>query len=58
MPEWLARLAGHIPEPGQHWTLFDSHSANRTCGARRPREGEVSQEAGEPAGIARRPGRG
>jgi hypothetical protein len=34
--EWLARLSDHIPDPGQHRTLFYGEYANRVRGARRP----------------------
>jgi hypothetical protein len=33
--EWLARMSDHIPDPGQHRTLFCGEYANRTRGARR-----------------------
>jgi hypothetical protein len=33
--EWLARMSDHIPDPGQHRTLFYGEYANRTRGARR-----------------------
>ena len=32
--EWLARLAGHIPDPGKHRTHFYAHYANRVPGER------------------------
>src|SRR5438128_5009236 len=31
--EWLARMSDHIPDPGQHWTLFYGEYANRVRGA-------------------------
>src|SRR5262249_32207678 len=46
--EWLARLADHIPDPGQHRTLFYGHYANRSRGAPRRREGQPTEEAAEP----------
>ena len=39
--EWLARLSGHIPDPGQHRTLFYGEYANRNRGARRCPESGV-----------------
>jgi hypothetical protein len=34
--EWLARMSDHIPDPGQHRTLFYGEYANRVRGACRP----------------------
>ena len=34
LPEWLARLADHIPDPGKHRTHFYAHYANRVRGER------------------------
>jgi hypothetical protein len=35
--EWLARMSDHIPDPGQHRTLFYGEHANRTrCVRQRP----------------------
>jgi hypothetical protein len=31
--EWLARLSDHIPDPGQHRTLFYGEYSNRVRGA-------------------------
>jgi hypothetical protein len=31
--EWLARISDHIPDPGQHRTLFYGEYSNRTRGA-------------------------
>jgi hypothetical protein len=36
--EWLAPLAGHIPDPGRHRTHFYAHCANRVRGERPPEE--------------------
>ena len=33
--EWLARMSDHIPDPGQHRTLFYGENANRVRGQRR-----------------------
>ena len=42
--EWLARMSDHIPDPGQHRTLFYGEYANRVRGERHPPEDE--QERG------------
>jgi hypothetical protein len=31
--EWLARLSDHIPDPGQHRTLFYGEYSNRVRGS-------------------------
>jgi hypothetical protein len=36
--EWLARMADHIPDPGQHRTILYGEYANRTRGARQRSE--------------------
>ena len=36
--DWLARMADHIPDPGKHRTLFYGAYANRTRGAREPKQ--------------------
>jgi hypothetical protein len=41
--EWLARLADHIPDPGEHRTHFYAHYANRVRG-QRPSEGQGRQK--------------
>jgi hypothetical protein len=41
--EWLARMSGHIPDPGQHRTLFYGAYANRVRGG--------AARSGEPAGA-------
>jgi hypothetical protein len=46
--EWLARMSDHIPDPGQHRTLFYGEYANRIRGRRRPPEAEQSTAAAEP----------
>ena len=38
--EWLARMSDHIPDPGQHRTLFYGEYANRVRGERHPPEDE------------------
>jgi hypothetical protein len=40
--EWLARMSDHIPDPGQHRTLFYGEYANRIRGSPRPSRAEVS----------------
>ena len=49
--EWLARMSDHIPDPGQHRTLFYGEYSNRVRGRRRPRE------AGQSTGAAEQPPR-
>jgi hypothetical protein len=44
--EWLARMSDHIPDPGQHRTLFYGEYANRIRGRRH--EAEPSTAAAEP----------
>ena len=46
--EWLARMADHIPDPGQHRTLLYARYANRTRGVRRRCESGVSELPAEP----------
>jgi Transposase zinc-binding domain/Putative transposase len=46
--EWLARMSDHIPDPGQHRTIFYGHYANRTRGARRRDESEWPEASAEP----------
>jgi hypothetical protein len=38
--EWLARMADHIPDPGQHRTILYGHYANRVRGARQRDQAE------------------
>jgi len=42
--EWLARMSDHIPDPGQHRTLFYGEYSNRVRG---------STQAGEPEAASR-----
>lgn len=44
-PQWLARLSDHIPDPGQHRTLFYGEYSNRVRGCGEP--AEPAAEAGE-----------
>ena len=47
--EWLARLSDHIPDPGQHRTLFYGEYSNRVRGFGHAGEREAQQgEAGRP----------
>jgi hypothetical protein len=46
--EWLARMSDHIPDPGQHRTLFYGECANRVRGERHPLEAEEGPAAAEP----------
>jgi hypothetical protein len=46
--EWLARMSDHIPDPGQHRTLFYGEYANRVRGGQRPPEAEDSTAAEPP----------
>ena len=39
--EWLARLSDHIPDPGQHRTLFYGEYSNRVRGSGQSGEPEV-----------------
>ena len=43
--EWLARMSDHIPDPGQHRTLFYAEYSNRARGSAPPddREGQAGQ---------------
>jgi putative transposase len=43
--EWLARMSDHIPDPGQHRTLFYGEYANRVRGERQPAEADTSGAA-------------
>jgi Putative transposase len=55
--EWLARLSDHIPDPGQHRTLFYGEYSNRggaPASRTRPRQGRSPGRAG----AARRAGHG
>ena len=46
--EWLARMSDHIPDPGQHRTLFYGVYANRVRGEHQPSEGDASLVTAEP----------
>jgi hypothetical protein len=47
--EWLARMSDHIPDPGQHRTLFDGEYSNRVRGCGHPDDREPhAGEAPEP----------
>ena len=50
--EWLARLSDHIPDPGQHRTLFYGEYSNRVRGSGQSNEAEA--EAGQEPGPRRR----
>ena len=41
-------MSDHIPEPGQHRTLFYGEYANRVRGARRPPEPDGTMAAADP----------
>jgi hypothetical protein len=43
--EWLARMSDHIPDPGQHRTLFYAEYSNRVRGCDHPAESRA--QAGE-----------
>ena len=57
--EWLARLADHIPDPGQHRTFFYAEYSNRARGSAHPddREGKPGRHPSRASG-AHPPGRG
>jgi hypothetical protein len=47
--EWLARMSDHIPDPGQHRTLFYGEYSNRIRGSAHPDDREAQAgEAPEP----------
>jgi len=46
--EWLARLSDHIPDPGQHRTLFYGEYSNRVRGAAQERPAEPAATSTEP----------
>jgi len=50
--EWLARLSDHIPDPGQHRTLFYGEYSSRVRGCGEPAEPEA--ETSEEYRAARR----
>jgi hypothetical protein len=57
--EWLARMSDHIPDPGQHRTLFYGEYSNRVRGSGHPddREGNLAKHTSRES-VARPPGRG
>jgi hypothetical protein len=50
--EWLARMSDHIPDPGQHRTLFYGEYSNRVRGSGHPNLAET--QAGQEPGPRRR----
>ena len=47
--EWLARMSDHIPDPGQHRTLFYGEYSNRVRGSGQPEDREAhTEETPEP----------
>jgi hypothetical protein len=46
--EWLARLSDHIPDPGQHRTLFYGEYSNRVRGAAQERPAEPAATSTKP----------
>jgi Transposase zinc-binding domain/Putative transposase len=46
--EWLARMSDHVPDPGQHRTLFYGEYANRVRGAGRRPEPDTALTAETP----------
>ncbi len=53
--EWLARLSDHIPNPGQHRTLFHGEHSNRVRGSGLSSEPEVQAGEEEPPRKRRSP---
>jgi hypothetical protein len=47
--EWLARMSDHIPDPGQHRTLFYGEYASRVRGARQSTASDLDERPAEPA---------
>ena len=57
--EWLARMSDHIPDPGQHRTLFYGEYSSRARGTAQSAEAEaVSPPSCRRDGVARRAGPG
>ena len=50
--EWLARLSDHIPDPGQHRTLFYGEYSSRVRGSGRARPSAEAAGRGAPAAQA------
>ena len=46
--EWLARMSDHIPDPGQHRTIFYGHYANCVRGGRQRDEAQLREAPAEP----------
>ncbi|HYN05564.1 MAG TPA: transposase zinc-binding domain-containing protein [Vicinamibacteria bacterium] len=46
--EWLARMSDHIPDPGQHRTVFHGQYANRARGAGRRDAAQMPEASTEP----------
>jgi hypothetical protein len=46
--EWLARMSDHIPDPGQHRTLFYGEYANRVRSEPEPAEADTSPVPAQP----------
>jgi hypothetical protein len=46
--EWLARMSDHIPDPGQHRTVFYGQYANRARGAGRRDTAQMPEASTEP----------
>jgi hypothetical protein len=46
--EWLARISDHIPDPGQHRTVFYGQYANRARGAGRRDAAQMPEASAEP----------
>jgi hypothetical protein len=45
--EWLARLSDHIPDPGQHGTLFFGEYSNRARGSGKSHEPDLERAPDE-----------
>jgi hypothetical protein len=57
--EWLARMSDHIPDPGQHRTLFYGEYSSRARVPRnRPKPKQWSPPSCRRDGVARRAGPG
>ena len=46
--EWLARMSDHIPDPGQHRTLFYGEYSSRVRGTSAPSDADRSATAEKP----------
>ncbi len=47
--EWLARMSDHIPDPGQHRTLFYGEYSSRVRGTLQPDEPDATAANAEPS---------